>query len=170
MAYCCGNEIIVLNCTTWDIKTKLKHNDVINYYNSCSFSPCGQFIAAASKEGELVVFDFLHNKAISDYIYNNELLNVTTIAWNPKNNYEFAYCDSAGHLGTVILENSNIVNSNHVDGNFLAPEADEDDNNFDGSKYKLVLFFIFFPFILLIIFCTNNNYIKIILISSTISR
>lgn len=135
LAYVKDKEIIILNTNTWEVKTTLSDDNVASTYSCCSFSQCGQFIAAGTETGEISVWNVRKSQTVKGECASSESNRLTAIVWNPKSNGEFAYCDSTGQLGTVVGCDDAEEDENGED--FLVAEAMEEDgaeSDLDGRK------------------------------------
>lgn len=72
---------------------------------SC-WSPCGKYLAASSKAGDILVFD-VRTRAITFAFQHEKKAQICNLVWNPspgsQSSKEIAFCDSRGYLG--LLEN-----------------------------------------------------------------
>lgn len=121
-----GSSIHVLDTATWETKFKLSNTALTGKLSVCSFSCCGQWIAAGSTNGEISVWDFNDKSRLKGQHESEDTHAITTLAWNPKNNGELAFCDNDGQLSAITV-------TAESGGNFLADEAVEDANDFYGT-------------------------------------
>lgn len=112
----------------------LTDENVTSDYSCCQFSSDGQFIAAGTRIGEISIFNFIRKQTVNCETSSDECHGITTIAWNPSNNQEVAFCDSTGQLGTILSGNEvSIAAAELVDD-----EAMEDIDGFEESKFAII--------------------------------
>nr|XP_029716547.1 WD repeat and HMG-box DNA-binding protein 1-like [Aedes albopictus] len=129
LAFPRGKEIVVLNTTTWDQQKLLKHKSLSAEFTCGAFSPRGEFFAAGSAKGEVVIWDYQTGELVKGEevsIDSNPLISLT---WHPKNNGELVICDDQGQLGNV----NDIFNDTDDadDGNDLMEMAEKEANGAD---------------------------------------
>ncbi|XP_050091209.1 WD repeat and HMG-box DNA-binding protein 1 [Anopheles aquasalis] len=100
LAYPNGKDVIIVSTSSWEMVKKLVNPSLTSELTVCNYSPMGDYIAAGSETGELVVWDCETRKPI-DGASSFDANPVTKIAWNPKNNGELAISDGNGQVGTV---------------------------------------------------------------------
>ncbi|XP_058121938.1 WD repeat and HMG-box DNA-binding protein 1 [Anopheles ziemanni] len=100
MAYPLEKEVIVVNTKTWQVVKKFSKPKLSADLTVCAFSPMGDYLAAGSEVGEVIVWDFDTQKLI-DGCAQFGTYPITRIVWNPKNNGELAVSDANGQIGTV---------------------------------------------------------------------
>lgn len=120
LAYPKGSIIHVLDTANWESKFKLQNDEVTGVYSVCSISKCGTYVAAGSLNGEVAIWNLVENSKLKGDINGEDDHPITSLAWNPKNNGELAFCDADGQLSTVVTG----VKSN----GFFDDEADEEPN------------------------------------------
>lgn len=52
-------------------------------YSIVQFSPCGNFLAATSQKGQLVVWE-VHSQNVVDVTKHAKAINISGMVWNPK--------------------------------------------------------------------------------------
>ncbi|XP_053674269.1 WD repeat and HMG-box DNA-binding protein 1 [Anopheles nili] len=130
LAYPIGKEVIVLNTVTWEVVKKFTNSKLYSDLTVCRFSPMGDYVAAGSATGEIVIWDYETGKPVAgDDLHDGNA--VTKIVWNPKNNGELAISDANGQVGTIsdiFIE----ADEEDEDGNDIVARAEketEDDND-----------------------------------------
>lgn len=151
MAYPKDQAVIVLETANWTNKYTLRNDLIVSNYSVCSFSKCGQYIAAGTVKGEITVWNLSTNAIVNGAYKDDQSIPIISIDWSPLNNGEFAYCDKEGQLGTVVncygtferLSNGKPKASSKKSGSmFIDDEVDEDDGVDDiygESKLKIKL-------------------------------
>ncbi|ALC41937.1 Ctf4 [Drosophila busckii] len=115
LAYALDNEIVVLNTSNWEVAYKLRDERVSSNYSCCVFSPNGERLAAGTTNGELSIFDVLQRKALPVETPPSDCKAITSLAWNPANAEELAFCDATGQLGTLFLTEAELENGMEVE-------------------------------------------------------
>lgn len=100
------SAIYVLDTSNWETKFKLTNQAITGDYSTCSFSSCGEYLAAGSTVGEISVWNVADKQPIKGQYAGDDLHMITSLAWNPKSNGELAFCDKDGQLSTVIVSSS----------------------------------------------------------------
>ncbi|KAF2895708.1 hypothetical protein ILUMI_10488 [Ignelater luminosus] len=138
LAYPNKNTVIIVNTIDWSSKSVLTCPEIESSFSIVQFSPCGQFMAAASDQGELVVWE-IATQIVIDITKHSRSIALCAMMWNPLGNGEIAFCDVQGQLG-IALNCTNIPASietpsdngeaDNVDfSEFQFDDADEDDEN-----------------------------------------
>ncbi|XP_074400142.1 WD repeat and HMG-box DNA-binding protein 1 isoform X2 [Zonotrichia albicollis] len=86
---------------TWDSQCDLSDASITQPLNVVAWSPCGQFLAAGSVDGNLVVWNVETQQCI-ERMKHEKKYSICGLAWHPKYK-QIAYTDSEGNLG--LLEN-----------------------------------------------------------------
>ena len=138
MAYPNDQSIYVLETVNWTTKFTLRNELISSIYTVCSFSKCGQYIAAGTVKGEISVWNLSKNTVVQGAYKDDQTNPIMSIDWNPLNNGEFAYCDKEGQLGTVINCHGNMSSGMNgkksVGGSkFIQDEADDDGDGDDDD-------------------------------------
>lgn len=145
LAYPKDNSLIVLDTSNWETKFKLENSAILGKYTTCSFSPCGQFLAAGSSSGEISVWNVKNQSTLKGEYQGEDSHSITSLAWNPNSNGELAFCDTDGQLGSLIAKTTldhasmkdvrgeeaeeDLVDDIYGGIDFRKDEADEDDDN-----------------------------------------
>ncbi|KAG5680390.1 hypothetical protein PVAND_009899 [Polypedilum vanderplanki] len=114
LAFPQGRLINIIETTNWEIKFKLENPEISSDYTACSFSNCGSYLSAGTMSGEISVWSLADNSQIKGEYVGEESHGITSIAFNPKDNEEIAFCDSDGQLSTVKLTKSKKI-TNGID-------------------------------------------------------
>ncbi|CAK8678263.1 unnamed protein product [Clavelina lepadiformis] len=120
-------------------------------FQCCAFSLCGRFIAAASADGWLVVWDAETQECLRK-LQHPLKSSICSVMWNPLENNSLAFSDSRGQVGVlenVILSEQSTKTSAHNDldalfeedddnmiADFVSQEAEEDNMEVDLTKLK----------------------------------
>ncbi|KAF2974133.1 hypothetical protein EK904_004818 [Melospiza melodia maxima] len=86
---------------TWDSQFDLSDASITQPLNVVVWSPCGQFLAAGSVDGNLVVWNVETQQCI-ERMKHEKKYSICGLAWHPKYK-QIAYTDKEGNLG--LLEN-----------------------------------------------------------------
>ncbi|RLV98271.1 hypothetical protein DV515_00010917 [Chloebia gouldiae] len=86
---------------TWDSQFNLSDASITQPLNVVVWSPCGQFLAAGSVDGNLVVWNVETQQCI-ERMKHEKKYSICGLAWHPKYK-QIAYTDNEGNLG--LLEN-----------------------------------------------------------------
>jgi chromosome transmission fidelity protein 4 len=127
--------IQIFETSSWEIKFKLENDEVTAAYSVCSISMCGGFVAAGSLNGEISVWTLADKTKLKGQCSGEDTHAITSIAWNPKNNGEFAFCDSDGQLSTVLTGHSNGLNNDEAEEE-VGERVDDADDLYDGIDFR----------------------------------
>lgn len=83
LAYPNRNTVIILNTFDWTNKLVLACPEIDSSFSIVQFSPCGEFIAAASDQGELVVWE-IASQIIIDITKHSHSIALCAVMWNPR--------------------------------------------------------------------------------------
>ncbi|XP_010578100.1 PREDICTED: WD repeat and HMG-box DNA-binding protein 1 isoform X1 [Haliaeetus leucocephalus] len=86
---------------TWDSQFDLSDTFITQTLNVVAWSPCGQYLAAGSVDGSIVVWN-VENQECIERMKHEKNYSVCGLAWHPKYR-QIAYTDTEGNLG--LLEN-----------------------------------------------------------------
>ncbi|XP_005437964.2 WD repeat and HMG-box DNA-binding protein 1 [Falco biarmicus] len=86
---------------TWDSQLDLSHKSITQSLNVVAWSPCGQYLAAASVDGNILVWNVETQECI-ERMQHEKNYTICGLAWHPKHK-QIAYADTEGSLG--LLEN-----------------------------------------------------------------
>ncbi|KAI1237476.1 hypothetical protein IHE44_0013550 [Lamprotornis superbus] len=86
---------------TWDSQFTLSDASITEPLNVVAWSPCGQFLAAGSVNGNIVVWNVATQQCI-ERMKHEKKYSICGLAWHPKYK-QIAYTDNEGNLG--LLEN-----------------------------------------------------------------
>ncbi|XP_014662660.1 PREDICTED: WD repeat and HMG-box DNA-binding protein 1-like isoform X2 [Priapulus caudatus] len=149
-------EVQLMKRDTWELAHTLTHEDIKEVVSIATFSPCGNFLAAACRDGLILVWDVSSRQCIERQRHDKNLT-ICSLVWNPKKKGELAYSDTQGQLGVI----GNIIPEEYLskeraanvgpsadlfadsDDDMLLTAAaqagdadDDDDDEFDFSKQK----------------------------------
>lgn len=117
---------------TWECHLTLTDDCITEMVNICTFSPSGEFLAAATINGWIVVWDLGKNTQCIARKSHEKGLKICSLVWNPSR-AELALCDIEGQLGIFEdIDNSKkteeIQENEHTDQmkSDLPEESDED--------------------------------------------
>ena len=119
--------IQIVDTANLEMKYQLRNDEITGNYSVCSFSRCGKFIAAGSLTGEISVWNVSDKLKLKGECSGEDNHPITTLAWNPKNNGEFAFCDADGQLCSIILGTAR-------NNDFIADEAAEEDEQEEAEN------------------------------------
>ncbi|XP_078484229.1 WD repeat and HMG-box DNA binding protein 1 [Ciona intestinalis] len=108
----------IFNRVTWVLLQTLTSDVTSTAYQCCSFSQCGRFLASASADGWIVVWDTETQLTVRKIQHPLKSC-ISSIAWNPQQNNCVAFSDTRGQIG--VLED--VVESEEP----TKPRRDEDD-------------------------------------------
>ncbi|XP_074725269.1 WD repeat and HMG-box DNA-binding protein 1 isoform X2 [Strix uralensis] len=86
---------------TWDSQSDLSDAFIMQPLNVVAWSPCGQYLAAGSVDGNIVVWNMETQECI-ERMKHEKNYSICGLAWHPKHR-QIAYTDTEGNLG--LLEN-----------------------------------------------------------------
>ncbi|KAM6273502.1 WD repeat and HMG-box DNA-binding protein 1 isoform 1-T1 [Porphyrio hochstetteri] len=86
---------------TWDSQFDLSDTFITQPLNVVAWSPCGQYLAAGSVDGSIVVWNVAAQECI-ERMKHEKNYSICGLAWHPKHR-QMAYTDTEGNLG--LLEN-----------------------------------------------------------------
>lgn len=132
------NYVQIYERSSWDKLYVLKEASVNEEINIVRFSTCGEFIAAASIQGTLLIWKVQSRKLVEKHEHGEEICG---LVWNPSNKREIVFCDKKGQLN--ILDNIIAMESVMKKANArVVPladstdEEDDDENTFSIEKIK----------------------------------
>ncbi|XP_061468494.1 WD repeat and HMG-box DNA-binding protein 1 isoform X2 [Rhineura floridana] len=111
---------------TWDHQLDLSDNSITQPLNVVAWSPCGQYVAAGSVGGCIVIWNADTQKCI-ERVKHEKGYTICGLAWHPKGG-QIAYTDMEGNLG--LLENA-CVNGKKSKHKASAPDIKGYDDLFD---------------------------------------
>jgi chromosome transmission fidelity protein 4 len=112
-----------MDTVNWSVLFRLVDKNVTSEYSVCSFSPCGQYMAAGTVKGEFSLWNVKSSCPIRESTSGADNYPITSLAWNPSGNGEVVYADSAGQIGMVRL----VLADEPEDHNADALDEDVDD-------------------------------------------
>ncbi|GFX29404.1 WD repeat and HMG-box DNA-binding protein 1 [Trichonephila clavipes] len=135
-------EICFYQRDIWESKFSLSDKCVTKALSIVTYSPFGKYIAAATMNGQLVVWDVETKMCISKKLHEKEIA-VCGLRWHPSGK-ELAFCDVEGQMGiysTPLNSDSDmdIVQDVPIPVTSGLDEFDDDDNAFDIGAIKASL-------------------------------
>ncbi|KAG8199957.1 hypothetical protein JTE90_006203 [Oedothorax gibbosus] len=133
----------------WESLFSLTDDCITQDLSIVTYSPFGKYIAAASLNGQMLVWDIELEKCVSRKLHEKGLA-ICGLQWNPTGN-ELAFCDIEGQLGIYSspLHSGSNANNPTPNENPVATEKfdffddeveeDNDDNAFDIGAIKASL-------------------------------
>lgn len=102
MAYCNRTQILVVDTVNWETVNTLRYKSNTAEFTVCRYSPCGNFLAAGTVNGDICVWRVRSGEAI-DVVNKDDVQAqpITTLDWNAHSAGEMAYTDNSGQLGTI---------------------------------------------------------------------
>ncbi|CAI5764819.1 repeat and HMG-box DNA-binding 1 [Podarcis lilfordi] len=112
---------------TWDHQLDLLDKSVTQPFNVVAWSPCGQYLAAGSVGGWIVIWN-VETQECLERVKHDKSYTICGLAWHPKGG-QVAYTDMEGNLG--LLENVCDVDGKKSDHKASAPAVKDYDELFD---------------------------------------
>ncbi|XP_031968874.1 WD repeat and HMG-box DNA-binding protein 1 [Corvus moneduloides] len=122
---------------TWDSQFDLSDASITQPLNVVVWSPCGQFLAAGSVDGNIVVWNVETQQCI-ERMKHEKKYSICGLAWHPKYK-QIAYTDTEGNLG--LLENiGDVEKPNDKAASAVAKDYndlfDGDDDDLNGDMIE----------------------------------
>ncbi|XP_048164253.1 WD repeat and HMG-box DNA-binding protein 1 [Corvus hawaiiensis] len=122
---------------TWDSQFDLSDASITQPLNVVVWSPCGQFLAAGSVDGNIVVWNMETQQCI-ERMKHEKKYSICGLAWHPKYK-QIAYTDTEGNLG--LLENiGDVEKPNDKAASAVAKDYndlfDGDDDDLNGDMIE----------------------------------
>ncbi|XP_054827685.1 WD repeat and HMG-box DNA-binding protein 1 [Eublepharis macularius] len=114
---------------TWEHQSDLSDNFITQPLNVVAWSPCGQFVAAGSVGGCIVIWK-ADTQDCLERVKHEKGYTICGLAWHPKAS-QVAYTDSEGNLG--LLENVGGIDGKKSNSKVSAPTPKDYDDLFDGD-------------------------------------
>lgn len=127
------NEIQVCHRSSWEVIKLIQHSNVSETINILVMSPDSTYLAFGCVNGDMGIFHWQDMKLIDKHSHPKRL-SITSMAWNPKDMGELAFCDNSGHLGFL----DTVVGTSQHTNSVAAAEAsafnDADDDIFASAN------------------------------------
>ncbi|XP_063907743.1 WD repeat and HMG-box DNA-binding protein 1-like [Zophobas morio] len=142
LAYPDKDTVVVLNTSDWSQSSTLNSTDVSNHYSIVQWSPCGQYLAATTTKGDIVIFH-VSIRGVRKVSKHPNSTSICGLMWNPSGNGQIVYTDVEGQLGlasgcTEVKSTDDDVFTEHaLDFGDIQIESDDDDNENAISVEKL---------------------------------
>nr|XP_039249146.1 WD repeat and HMG-box DNA-binding protein 1-like [Styela clava] len=94
------NEIKVFSRGTWTVIHSFKTALTNKPFNCCAFSPCGRFLAAATVDGWICVWDAETQDCLQT-VQHALRTSICCLVWDPKENNTLAIADVRGQVGLL---------------------------------------------------------------------
>ncbi|XP_077180147.1 WD repeat and HMG-box DNA-binding protein 1 [Paroedura picta] len=114
---------------TWDHQFDLSDNFILQPLNVVAWSPCGQFVAAGSVGGCIVIWN-VDTRECLDRVKHEKGYTICGLAWHPEGN-RIAYTDTEGNLG--LLEDVCGAGGKQSNAKVSVPASNDYDDLFDGD-------------------------------------
>ena len=85
LAYPENKTVVLLDTSTWSKERTLSTTEVNAFFSIVQFSPCGKFLAAASDNGDIVIWTVANGELIGVSRHASSIA-VCAMVWNPKGN------------------------------------------------------------------------------------
>ncbi|NXY45841.1 WDHD1 protein, partial [Ceuthmochares aereus] len=125
------NVVKLYRRETWDSQFNLSDKAIMQPLNVVAWSPCGQYLAAGSVDGNVVVWNVETQECI-ERMKHEKRYSIRGLAWHPKHR-QIAYTDNEGNLGLLenigdeIKPNDKVASAATKDYNDLFDGEDDDD-------------------------------------------
>ncbi|XP_017778224.1 PREDICTED: WD repeat and HMG-box DNA-binding protein 1 isoform X2 [Nicrophorus vespilloides] len=129
-AYPDGNKISILNISDWNEAFTLSTDAIDSNYSLVCFSPCGNYVAASTLDGNIAVW-LLRSQTIVGFEKQSDIA-ITSLAWNPKGNGELAFADAQGNVG--MATNCTETGADEDDGDIPDEEGAIEEQNYESEN------------------------------------
>jgi chromosome transmission fidelity protein 4 len=133
LAFPKGSFIHIHDTSSWEMKFKLENDEITGKYSVCGISGCGSFVAAGSLNGEISVWTLADKSKLKGQCSGEDTHAITSLAWNPKNNGELAFCDIDGQLSTIVTGTSKGFMSDEAEEENIDEPAEDDVDDLYGA-------------------------------------
>ncbi|GFU02998.1 WD repeat and HMG-box DNA-binding protein 1, partial [Nephila pilipes] len=124
-------EICFYQRDIWESKFSLSEKCITKALSIVTYSPFGKYIAAASMNGQMLVWDVETKMCISKKLHEKEIT-VCSLKWHPSGK-ELAFCDVEGQLGVYSSPLSSVSDLDVVQDLPLPVTSDIDEFNDDDE-------------------------------------
>ncbi|KAK3093566.1 hypothetical protein FSP39_017398 [Pinctada imbricata] len=90
-------EIHIYERDTWNKVGTLKDPEFTDVCSVLEISPDGKHLAAGCYDGHILIFNLNSKKCVEKFKHERGF-SIMSLAWNPKDNHEIAFCDKEGQL------------------------------------------------------------------------
>lgn len=97
LAYPLEQCVSILHTKDWSEKTSLTCYAINSPYSIVQYSPCGKYLAAATQQGDLVIWD-VNAEIVVDVSSHPSSVAICAMAWNPKGEFN----NNSNNLGHCI--------------------------------------------------------------------
>lgn len=122
---------------SWENVYNLDNDGHTELVSVVSWSPCGNYVASASINGEMFIWK-LSAQTVIERINHGSKQTICGLAWNPKGNREFAYADNQGQFGVcenvIPKDEGHVKSSNNVISASNSAGASLFDSAMDGDS------------------------------------
>lgn len=91
LAYPDKDTVVVLNTSDWSQSSTLNSTDVSNHYSIVQWSPCGQYLAATTTKGDIVIFH-VSIRGVRKVSKHPNSTSICGLMWNPSGKYKKSVC------------------------------------------------------------------------------
>lgn len=139
LAYPKGKLILVVDTVNWEMKFKLENDEVSERYSVSSFSYCGKFVAAGTVRGEMSVWNTIDKSKLKGEYKGEDIHGITSLAWNPNNDGQAAFCDADGQLSSFkasMMKNGSEFIDDEAEMEGEEAENDEQEDFYAGVEIE----------------------------------
>ncbi|XP_048577414.1 WD repeat and HMG-box DNA-binding protein 1 isoform X2 [Nematostella vectensis] len=125
-------ELKVYERDSWEVKFCLSSDECFEAISLVSWSSCGNFLASASIEGQIIIWNINTQSAV-EIIKQENSSPLCNIVWHPSGKREIAYVDNQGQFGVC----ENVVPGSALTKNKIS-SIDANDAMVDSDNDSLV--------------------------------
>ncbi|GFR68526.1 WD repeat and HMG-box DNA-binding protein 1-like [Elysia marginata] len=125
------NEIHVCLRSSWETIKKIQHPNITETINVMAMSQDGTYLAFGCVNGDMGIYHWQDMKLIDKHSHPKRL-SITSMAWNPKNSRELAFCDNSGQLGFL----DTVLGTGQQSGSTKADETNAFNDADDGILFS----------------------------------
>ncbi|KRT85068.1 hypothetical protein AMK59_290 [Oryctes borbonicus] len=131
LAYPNENVVHIVGTDDWAIYKKLVADSIAVSFSIVQFSPCGNFLAAASEHGDVVIWN-VPSQTVVNCSQNQTSTAICAMVWNPLGNGEIAYCDVQGQLGIL----TNCIGTLEISSEVTEKTDENAEMDFGGIQFE----------------------------------
>jgi chromosome transmission fidelity protein 4 len=118
-----ANKVVAYAVDSWNIAFELTETSTKEFMSILCLSPCGHFVAVATEDGQILVWDLRSKTCIARH-RDGKKFRICGLAWHPYRN-EITFCDDHGYIGLI----TGIIPSLQEVGSMAATDLFDDDDN-----------------------------------------